>query len=89
MSGGYFDYVDGRLCDEIFGIYPEYDLDSEDHKICSALARNENRLKDKDISELVYDALCLVHSFDCWQSDDTDESQYRQDVETFKKKWRM
>ena len=52
MSGGYFDYVDCRLCDEIFGMYPEYDLDSEDHKICSALARNENRLKDKDISEM-------------------------------------
>lgn len=85
MSGGYFEYRDTALCDWVF----EYDLSSKygKHKDESLKARLMNPLKDKDVSELTYDILCLLHSFDYWQSGDMQEKQYRSDVIDFKRKW--
>jgi len=77
MSGGHFDYRDQQLTYEIFGMYPEYDLESRVHKVRAKLARREARLRDLDISELAYDLLCLIHSFDYYVSCDTSEETYR------------
>lgn len=85
MSGGHFDYVEGRLEDEMFGIGLSYDLDG--NKGYSAEARRQNPLMDEDLSELAYDLLCLIHSFDYYIEDDTSEETYRKDVNFFKQKW--
>ena len=71
MSGGRFDYVDGRLKDEIFGWTDE----------------PRNVFEDKEISELVWDVLDLIHDFDWYASGDICEETYRKDVNFFKKKW--
>ena len=71
MSGGHFDYVDSRLKDEIFGW------------------RNApyNALEDREISELVWDVLELLHDFDWYKSGDTCKEDYLKAKDAFKKKW--
>ena len=86
MSGGHFNYQNDRLCEEIYGydIYPNYGKRGFSQ---SAKARRINPLKDFLISELVFDVFCLLHSFDWYESGDTCEETYREDVERFKDKW--
>ena len=86
MSGGHFNYQNDRLCEEIYGydIYPNY---GERGASLSAKARRKNPLKDYVISELIFDVFCLLHSFDWYESGDTCEETYREDVKRFKDKW--
>ena len=84
MSGGHFNYQNDSLCEEIFGIYPNY---GDRGFSRSAQARRKNPFKDFIISELVYDVFCLLHSFDWYESGDTGEEDYREDVMRFKDKW--
>lgn len=83
MSGGYFNYRNGALCEVLFYQSAHYGLS----KSKSQKARQENPLQDRDISELVFDVLCLLHSFDYWKSGDICEETYRNDVKLFKEKW--
>lgn len=84
MSGGHFNYQNDRLCEDIYGLYPNYG----NRGFCqSGKARRQNPLEDLVISELVYDVFCLLHSFDWYYSGDTCEETYREDVERFKDKW--
>ena len=46
-----------------------------------------NPLGDPEISALVYDVFCLLHSYDWAESGDTDIDAYQKDVEIFKKRW--
>lgn len=71
MSGGRFDYVDGRLKDEIFG--------------WTDVPRNV--FEDREISELVWDVLNLIHDFDWYASGDTCKETYLKAKDKFKKKW--
>ena len=71
MSGGHFDYIDSRLKDEIFGY--------ED--------KPKNVFEDREISELVFDALDLIHDFDWYYSGDTSKETYLEAKAKFKKKW--
>ena len=71
MSGGHFDYVDGRLKDEIFGWTD----------------KPHNVFEDREISELVWDVLDLIHEFDWYKSGDTCEGTYLKAKAEFKKKW--
>lgn len=71
MSGGKFSYLDGRLKDEIFGW--EY--------------KPLNVFEDREISELVWDVLNLIHAFDLYQSCDTVKEIYLKAKAEFKKKW--
>ena len=50
-------------------------------------ARQLNPMEDKQISELVFDVLCLIYSADWYKSCDTGEKTYRDDVKFFKEKW--
>lgn len=84
MSGGHFNYQNDRLCEEIYGLYPNY---GDRGFSQSAKARRKNPFEDYVISELVYDVFCLLHSFDWYESGDTCEETYREDVERFKDKW--
>lgn len=89
MSGGHWNYETDTACREVFGwgTYPDYGLASESIKKNSLLARKINPLEDKELSELVYDVFCLLHSYDWYVSGDIGEEDYRNDVKYFKDKW--
>ena len=42
---------------------------------------------DPEISALVYDVFCLLHSYDWAESGDTDMDAYQKDVEIVKSQW--
>lgn len=71
MSGGHFDYLDGRLKDEIFGWAD----------------KPTNVLEDRELSELVWDVLDLLHEFDWYYSGDTGKETYLEAKAKFKRKW--
>ena len=71
MSGGRFDYLDSRLKDEIFGWTD----------------KPKNVFEDREISELVFDVLDLIHDFDWYYSGDTSKEAYLKAKAEFKKKW--
>lgn len=71
MSGGHFDYQDFTLKDTIFGY-------SDTPK---------NVFEDKEISELVWDVLNLIHDFDWYYSGDTGEDDWLKSKAAFKAKW--
>lgn len=71
MSGGAFDYVDNRLMTEIF--------DYAD--------KPWNALEDREISELTWDLLNLLHDYDWYKSGDTSKETYLKAKAEFKKKW--
>lgn len=71
MSGGYFEYQDSRLKAEMFG-YTD---------------KPHNVLEDRELSELTWDLLDLIHSYDWYKSADTSKEEYLRDKSEFKKKW--
>ena len=90
MSGGRFDYKTDSLRNELFGwdISTHYGIgESELYTEFIAQARRINPMRDRLLSELVYDVFCLLNSLDYWLSGDVSETQYREDVSRFKKKW--
>jgi len=88
MSGGRFNYMDRTICTEIFDEYADYDLEGlKDLKDARKRVRRKNVFEDVEISELIFDVFCLIHSYDWYASGDTGEDTYRKDVAYFKKKW--
>ena len=86
MSGGRFSYKQSDLANEIFGWNMSVDYGEEGFSQSPKAARL-NPLHDVEMSEMLWDMLCVVHSFDWWDSCDTSEEQYRADVKRFKEKW--
>lgn len=85
MSGGRFNYVQRNLGYELF---PWLSVDYGDDGFSQApTARKINPLGDRQLSELCWDLLCVIHSYDWYASGDTDEETYRADVKRFKAKW--
>lgn len=81
MSGGRFDYQDMRLRGEMFG----YDYDE-----CGFVVKHRrvaDVLEDRQISDLAYDLLGLIHDYDWYASGDTGEDEYLTAKAAFKKKW--
>ena len=71
MSGGHWNYQDSRLKNEIF------DYSNTPW----------NALEDREISELVWDVLELLHDYDWYASGDTCKQSYLDAKTAFKKKW--
>lgn len=71
MSGGRFDYKDSSLKNEIYGWTD----------------KPSNVFEDREISELVWDVLDLIHDFDWYISGDTCKETYLKSKSDFKKKW--
>ena len=71
MGGGHFDYQDKQLKNDMFGYEHEY----------------KNPLEDREISNLVFDVLTLLHVFDYYKSGDTGIENYVTAKDKFKKKW--
>ena len=86
MSGGHFDYKNDYLAEEMFGwdYYPDY---GESGREKSRGAAKVNPMHDVELSEMVWDVFCLIHSLDWYLSGDTGEDCYREDVKYFKDKW--
>ena len=89
MSGGKWDYINDRLSTEIFGYWISTDRIDSGKKYDVNLKEviKMNPLEDHEITAIVYDVLCLLHSYDWAISGDTDEKTYREDVKKFKCKW--
>lgn len=71
MSGGHFSYMDSSLKSEIYGWT---DTPS-------------NVFEDREISELVWDVLDLIHEYDWYVCGDTCKETYLKAKAKFKKKW--
>ena len=71
MSGGNFNYVDATLRDEIYGWSETW----------------HNVFEDREISELVWDILDLIHDYDWYVSGDTSRETYLKAKADFKNKW--
>lgn len=89
MSGGCWNHTNDVLAHEILGYYFDihYGLDGKEHNDFLKEAIHQNPLKDPEISGLVYDVFCLLHSYDWAVSGDTCMGDYQQDVTAFKKRW--
>lgn len=74
MSGGHFNYIDSNLKMEIFG------WADDPRKI-------PNVFEDREISELVWDVLNLIHDYDWYVCADTCKETYLKAKTEFKKKW--
>lgn len=72
MSGGCFDYLDNRLKSEIFGY---------------CCQEPENIFEDREISQLIWEVLDLIHEFDWYKSGDTCKDTYLEEKAAFKKRW--
>lgn len=71
MSGGFFNYVDSTLKNEIFG-YGE---------------RFKNVFEDMEISHIIYDIFNVIHAYDWYVSGDTSEEDYLEVKRRFKAKY--
>lgn len=77
MSGGKWDFKDEYLKDEIFG----YSW-NDDNKW-----NGYDALKDRELSEMLFDMLTLLHDYDWFASGDTGESDWIEAKMKFKNKW--
>lgn len=87
MSGGYFNYSNDTAARDIFGYGPTITYGLKDLQGEAKQAASDNPLEDHEISELVYEVFCLLHSFDWYKECDTDYETYQKDVAYFKDKW--
>ena len=89
MSGGCWNYMNDSTASEILGyhIYVGYGLDSERHNENYKMVVRDNPLGDPEISALVFDVFCLLHSYDWAESGDTSMDAYQKDVAVFKDRW--
>ena len=76
MSGGYFNYTNNTLQEEIF---PNSWTGKRDP--------HEDPFFDIEISDLVYDVFGLIHDLDYYKSADYGEGTYRKKLTVFKDKW--
>lgn len=84
MSGGRFNFQNDYLANDIFWESPNYGKKGFDKY---ASARRRNPFEDKQISELIWDVFCLIHSYDWYYSGDINEDAYLKDIDYFKQKW--
>jgi hypothetical protein len=71
VSGGHFDYKDMSLKSEMFGWSDV----------------PQNVLEDRELSELAFDLLDVIHEYDWYVSGDTCKETYLKAKDKFKKKW--
>lgn len=94
MSGGRWNYNQCNLgydmfpgCDVCYGLGDDKKSKYGNYTESVKLARKLNPMEDRQLSELVFDVLCLIYSADWYKSGDTGKDDYREDVKYFKGKW--
>lgn len=71
MSGGYFNYTDSQFQSELFGWTD----------------KPVNVLEDRELSDMTWDLLNLIHTFDYYKSGDCSKEKYLAEKKLFKNKW--
>ena len=69
MSGGSLDYISYKMNDVLFpaaNVHYSNILNKKEY----TYARVENPMEDNDVSELVFDVACLLHSLEWYKSGD-------------------
>ena len=94
MSGGYWNYDQITLgydmfpgCDVCYGLGDNTKSKYGHYTESIKRARQLDPMEDKQISELVFDVLCLIYSADWYKEADIGEERYRADIKFFKEKW--
>ena len=94
MSGGRWNYNQCNLgydmfpgCDVCYGLGDDNKSKYNSYTSSVKQARRLDPMEDKQMSEIVFDVLCLIYSADWYKSGDTGEDLYRSDVQFFKEKW--
>lgn len=94
MSGGYWNYDQITLgydmfpgCDVCYGLGNNTKSKYGHYTESIKRARQLDPMEDKQISELVFDVLCLIYSADWYKEADIGEERYRADIKFFKEKW--
>ena len=94
MSGGYWNYDQITLgydmfpgCDVCYGLGDNTKSKYGHYTKSVKRARQLDPMEDKQISELVFDVLCLIYSADWYKEADIGEERYRADIKFFKEKW--
>lgn len=87
MSGGSLNYLASNMCDSLFSSRVE----GHYKKICdndnARIARKLNPMHNRELSELMADAMCLLHALEWYESSDISEDKYKECANKFKKKW--
>lgn len=83
---GIWDCMNDELCFRIFG-YELFPMYGDEGREQSYLAREIDALEEEDISEIVFDVLCLLCAYDAYVLGEISEEDYLADVSTFKRKW--
>ena len=91
MSGGHFDYKNDSLeyaLYEDLDVTVKYDLDGGDwYDESIEKVKEQDIMQDKELSELLYDVMCLLNSLDYYLSGDIGWATYEMDTQFFKEKW--
>lgn len=54
---------------------------------CSLSSECEGRMYDPEMNDLIKDLCDVLRALEWWQSSDTSESNYREELSRFKSKW--
>lgn len=88
MSGGSHDYVYCTLANELRIPSGHYGLSNDGEYAENVIeTRRIDPMEDEELSEMMYDVSCLLHSLEWYCSGDNREERYIKDKERFKNKW--
>lgn len=87
MSGGSLGYVGDYIGNLVFDYHVNVHYKNITEEAYCRLARNLNPMEDRDVSELLYDMACLLHSCEWYKSGDICEESYKKGLQKFKNKW--
>ena len=87
MSGGSLNYLASTMCDSLFGYKTDRDYEMICNNANAIIARSLNPMHDRELSELMADVMCLLHSLERYDSCDIGEEKYKECVNKFKAKW--
>lgn len=87
MSGGSFNYLYSTISNQLFGYTISGHYRNIDNKEDIRIARQLNPMRDRELSELLYDVTCLLHALEWYESSDIGEDSYKKYVNQFKAKW--
>lgn len=87
MSGGSFGYVGDYIGRNVFNSTVNIHYRNIDSETECRIVRILNPMDDREVSELLYDIACLLHSAEWYKSCDIGEETYRKHLKQFKAKW--
>lgn len=87
MSGGSLGYTGNYINNNVFGYALDVHYSNINNPEQCHLARNLNPMGDREVSELLYDIACLLHSAEWYKSCDICEETYNEHLKQFKQKW--